>query len=69
MVVETARPARGPIDLVLPPRSTGKIAADDFPYTGDGDVGERKRLRDSILPLIAPDPRFARSFARGVECR
>ena len=104
--IATTRPAHGPIDLVLPPRSTGKVAADVFLYTRDGDVGytnlmadipanavpvtpveeatgllddlpdvhtvltrssgvrrlfqgERKRLRDSILPLIAPDPRLA----------
>ena len=104
--IATTRPAHGPIDLVLPPRSTGKVAADVFLYTRDGDFdyanliadipadavavspieeatslldelpdvhrvlahargvrrlfqGERKRLRNSILPLIAPDPRLA----------
>ena len=104
--ITTTRPAHGPIDLVVPPRSTGTVAADIFLYTRDGDVGyanvmadipanaspatpleetagllddlpdgrvvltrssgvrrlfqgERKRLRDSILPLIAADPRLA----------
>ena len=28
--VATTRPAQGPIDIVLPPRSTGTIAADVF---------------------------------------
>ncbi|MDL5352438.1 DEAD/DEAH box helicase [Microbacterium sp. zg-YB36] len=102
----STRPAHGPIDLVLPARSAGKVAADVFFYTRDGDFGydslvadlavdivsvtpveeagrlvedlpeahsvlphsrgvrrlfqgERKRLRESILPLTAPDPRLA----------
>ncbi|WP_417563410.1 DEAD/DEAH box helicase [Microbacterium sp.] len=103
--ITSMRPAAGPIDLVLPPRSAGKLAADIFFYTRDGDYGygnliadvpesavagdpieeatllldqlpdahavvthargvrrlfrgERKRLRDSILPMIAPDLRL-----------
>lgn len=103
--VATTRPAHGPIDIVLPPRATGTIAADVFLYTRDGDFGyanlladvpasaasvdpledatalidnlpnvhsvvahprgvrrlfqgERKRMRDTIGTLIAPDPRL-----------
>lgn len=103
--VATTRPAQGPIDIVLPPRSTGTVAADVFLYTRDGDFGyanlladtpvtaasaspaeeagaliaglpdvhsvlthprgvrrlfqgERKRMRDTIRTLIAPDPRL-----------
>lgn len=103
--VATTRPAQGPIDIVLPPRSAGTVAADVFLYTRDGDFGyanlladvpasaasaspideaaalpaalpdvhsalahprgvrrlfqsERKRMRDTIRALIAPDPRL-----------
>lgn len=37
--VATTRPAQGPIDIVLPPRSAGTVAADVFLYTRDGDFG------------------------------
>ncbi|GEP47213.1 hypothetical protein MSA03_07210 [Microbacterium saccharophilum] len=103
--IATTRPAQGPIDIILPPRSSGTVAADVFLYTRDGDFGyaslladvpesaasvgpveesvaliadlpdvhsvlahprgvrrlfqgERKRLRDSMRPLISPDPRL-----------
>lgn len=103
--ITTARPAHGPIDLVLPARPRGRLAADVFFYTRDGDVGyesvlgelpqvtssanpvdeavqlldalptvsavlshprgvrrlfqgDRTRLRDSVGPLIARDPRL-----------
>ncbi|MBO0981612.1 DEAD/DEAH box helicase [Microbacterium sp. SD291] len=110
--IASTRPAHGPIDLVLPPRSFGRVAADVFLYTRDGDFsyaslatdipatasvtpleeatgliddlpevhavlshahgvrrlfqGERKRLRDSIRPLIGPDPRLT-ALARALS--
>jgi len=107
--ITTTRPAAGTIDLVVPPRSSGRVAADVFLYTRDGDFGydnlvvdieitaetpaarspieeavalvedlaaahpalrhargvrrlfqgERKRLRESVGPFIAADPRLA----------
>ncbi|MEV4687434.1 DEAD/DEAH box helicase [Microbacterium sp. LWH3-1.2] len=44
--VATTRPAAGPIDLVLPARSAGKIAADVFLYTRDGDFGYANLVAD-----------------------
>lgn len=104
--IATTRSAVGPLDLVLPPRSGGRLAADVFLYTREGDFGygaliadipegapalapvdeavrlveqlpgvhavlshargvrrlfqgERKRLRESVRPLIAADHRLA----------
>ncbi|WP_342001458.1 DEAD/DEAH box helicase [Microbacterium sp. LWH7-1.2] len=44
--IATTRPAQGPIDLVLPPRSAGKVAADVFLYTRDGDFGYANLVAD-----------------------
>lgn len=44
--ITTARPAHGPIDLVLPARPRGRLAADVFFYTRDGDVGYESVLGD-----------------------
>lgn len=44
--VATTRPAQGPIDIVLPPRSAGTVAADVFLYTRDGDFGYSNLLAD-----------------------
>lgn len=44
--IATTRPAQGPIDLVLPPRSAGKVAADVFLYTRDGDYGYANLIAD-----------------------
>ncbi len=42
----TTRPARGPIEIVLPPRSAGKVAADVFLYTWDGDFAYGNLVAD-----------------------
>ncbi|MFB7884480.1 DEAD/DEAH box helicase [Microbacterium sp. NPDC056057] len=44
--VATSRPAAGLIDLVLPARSAGKVAADVFLYTRDGDFGYANLVGD-----------------------
>ncbi|MBD7957365.1 DEAD/DEAH box helicase [Microbacterium sp. Sa4CUA7] len=53
----TIRPALGPIDLALPPRSGGRVAVDVFLYTRDGDVGYDNLVADIAEPADAADAR------------
>lgn len=54
--VATTRPALGPIDIVLPSRASGTVAADVFLYTRDGDFGYANLLADVPASASSVDP-------------
>ncbi|WOQ69167.1 DEAD/DEAH box helicase [Microbacterium limosum] len=54
--LSTARPARGPIDVAVVPRSEGRVAAEVFLYTRDGDVAYGSVTADLPEVSAAPSP-------------
>ncbi len=79
--VTSIRPAVGPIDLAVPPRSSGRVAADVFLYTRDGDFAYDNLVADvpeggpALSPLDEavrllddlPDVRAGLRHPRGVR--
>lgn len=56
LAVATTRPAQGPIDIVLPARSAGTVAADVFLYTRDGDFRYANLLADVPATALPGSP-------------